>query len=125
VDELLIEQVFINLLENAAKHTPPGTPVTISAWGEDHTVVVEVADQGPGVPPDEEETIFRKFQRGSRSARTGPAGGAGLGLTICRGIVVAHGGRMWHEGAAGGGAKFRFTIPLEGPAVAPLPSDPA
>ena len=125
VDELLIEQVFINLLENAAKHTPPGTPVTISAWAEDHTVVVEVADQGPGVPPDEEEAIFRKFQRGSRSVRSGPAGGAGLGLTICRGIVVAHGGRMWHEGAAGGGAKFRFTIPLEGPAVAPVPSDPA
>jgi two-component system sensor histidine kinase KdpD len=120
VDELLIEQVFINLLENAAKHTPPGTPITISAWADGGDVVVEVADCGPGVPPDAEEVIFRKFYRVQSAV---PSGGAGLGLAICRGIVVAHGGRIWMRPRPGGGAAFRFTLPLQGPPRADLPAD--
>jgi two-component system sensor histidine kinase KdpD len=114
IDELLIEQVFINLLENAAKHTPSGTPITVSAWPEDHAVVVEVADEGPGIARGEEETIFRKFHRGAVAEHSGPAGGSGLGLTICRGIITAHGGRIWLEPGPGSGAAFRFTLPLGG-----------
>jgi two-component system, OmpR family, sensor histidine kinase KdpD len=119
VDELLVEQVFINLLENAAKHTPPGTPITISAWANGADVVVEVADCGPGVPPDAAEAIFRKFYRAQGSAHSG---GAGLGLAICRGIVAAHGGQIWMEPRRGGGAAFRFTLPLQGPPKADLPA---
>ncbi|HEX5574283.1 MAG TPA: DUF4118 domain-containing protein [Gemmatimonadales bacterium] len=120
VDELLIEQVFINLLENAAKHTPPGTHISVSAWTEGDEVVVEVADDGPGIPPGEEETIFRKFHRGAREEDLAPAGGSGLGLTICRGIVTAHGGRIWLDRSSNSGAVFRFTLPLIGPPVAAL-----
>lgn len=119
IDELLVEHVFINLLENAVRHTPPGTEVGISAWREDGAVVVEVADRGPGIPPGEEEAVFGKFYQAGTGAASG--GGAGLGLTICRGIVVAHGGRIWAERRVGGGAAFRFTLPLEGP---PMPAPP-
>ncbi len=122
IDELLIEQVFINLLENAAKHTPRGTPITVSAWSEDGSVLVEVADRGTGVPRGEEETIFRKFHRGSRHDPSGPPSGAGLGLTICRGIITAHGGRIWLHRHDGPGAAFRFTLPLQGPPMRILPT---
>jgi two-component system sensor histidine kinase KdpD len=119
IDELLIEQVFINLLENAIKYTPPGTPISIGAWQGNGGIVVEVADGGPGVAPGFEETVFRKFYR----AGSGPEGGAGLGLTICRGIVTAHGGRIWVEPRSGGGAAFRFTLPLDGPPLLDLPQE--
>jgi two-component system, OmpR family, sensor histidine kinase KdpD len=110
VDEVLLEQVFVNLLENAAKHTPPGTPVELSAIASGTEVVVSVADRGPGVPAGQEEQVFEKFQR----AGSTPGTGVGLGLTICRGIVAAHGGRIWVERRPGGGALFRFTIPIVG-----------
>lgn len=122
IDELLIEQVFINLLENAAKHTPAGTPIAVTAWEEDKAVVVEVADRGPGIPAGEEEAVFRKFQRGSSADRLGPAGGSGLGLTICRGIIGAHGGRIWLE-PTDIGAAFRFSLPLDGPRIGTLPAE--
>ncbi len=120
VDELLLEQVFANLLENAARHTPPGTPITIRAWPEAGAVVVEVADHGPGVPPGEEENIFQKFYRGASTTAL-PGSSTGLGLTICRGIVAVHGGRIWVESRAGGGAAFRFTLTLDGPPMEALP----
>lgn len=111
IDGLLIEQVLINLLDNAAKYTPAGTPIEISASADRGEVTVMVADRGPGFPEGEEERIFEKFQRyPSSSAGTG----VGLGLTICRGIVVAHGGRIWAEHRPGGGSVFRFTLPLVG-----------
>jgi two-component system, OmpR family, sensor histidine kinase KdpD len=122
IDELLIEQVFINLLENAARHTPAGTPITVTAWEEGTTVVVEVADRGPGIPKGEEEAVFRKFQRSSGTDRLGPAGGSGLGLTICRGIIGAHGGRIWLEPTSVGAA-FRFSLPLDGPRMSALPDE--
>ena len=125
VDELLIEQVFINLLENAIRHTPADTPINISAWPENGTVVVEVADEGDGVLEGEEETIFRKFHRSSRADRSAPAGGSGLGLTICRGIITAHGGRIWLERNGAKGAVFRFSIPLDGPEPRPVPASVA
>lgn len=111
LDALLVEQVLINLLENAARHTPPGSAVLISAEEQGDAVAVTVADTGPGIPPGEESRIFEKFCRG---AAAGP-GGAGLGLAICRGIVEAHGGRIWVERGTEGGASFRLTLPLEGP----------
>ncbi|MGH7527342.1 MAG: DUF4118 domain-containing protein, partial [Gemmatimonadales bacterium] len=116
VDEILLEQVFVNLLENAAKYTPPGTPVEIGAEAGVDEVVIWVADRGPGLPGGEEERVFEKFHR----AGAAPGAGVGLGLAICRGIVTAHGGRIWAENRPGGGAVFRFTIPITGapPAIA-------
>lgn len=123
IDELLVEQVFINLIENAIRHTPPGTPIDVSAWQDGEQVVVEVADRGPGVPDHQSEEVFRKFFQGNSEAGGPPTGGAGLGLAICRGIITAHGGRIWVEPRPGGGAAFRFTLPLEG-APPYLPPEP-
>ena len=125
IDELLVEQVFINLLENAAKYTSAGTSITVSAWQDGDAVVVEVADTGVGIPQGEEEAIFRKFHRISGADEAAPPGGSGLGLTICRGIVAAHGGRMWLERHAAPGATFRFTLPLDGTPPGLPPADAA
>ncbi len=108
-DGLLIGQVLTNLLENAVKYTPRGTQLELSATVLIFEVMVELADRGPGIPPGEEERIFDKFVR-SRAA----GGGVGLGLTICRTIVAAHDGAIWAENRPGGGAVFRFTIPIGG-----------
>ncbi|HET6464877.1 MAG TPA: sensor histidine kinase KdpD [Nitrospiria bacterium] len=115
-DPLLIEQVLMNLLDNALKYTPKGTPLELSAAVMGDRVSVELADRGPGIPPGAEERIFDKFERSP-----GAGGGIGLGLTICRAIVTAHGGRIWAENRPGGGAVFRFTLPLEGQ---PPPQEP-
>jgi two-component system sensor histidine kinase KdpD len=120
VDAVLIEQVFINLLENAVKYTPPGTPIEISATAVDGAVRVDVADRGPGLPPGEELRVFEKFYRVPAATATS---GVGLGLTICRGIITAHGGRIWAENRPGGGAVFRFTLPLSGPPQASVPAE--
>jgi two-component system sensor histidine kinase KdpD len=111
-DSALIEQVLINLLENATKYTPAGSPIEIAAHVKEGAIEVEVNDRGPGVSPSEAERVFDKFYR----AHEGEGGGVGLGLTICRGIVAAHGGRIWVTERPGGGASFRFTLPLEGKA---------
>ena len=108
-DPLLIEQVLMNLIDNAIKYTPPETPIDLSASLQGEEVVFEIADRGPGIPPGEEERIFEKFVRGSATG-----GGIGLGLTICRAIIEAHGGRIWAENRDGGGALFRFSIPITG-----------
>jgi len=109
IDGLLIEQVLINLVENALEFAPEGTSIEISARAAPQAVTVEVADRGPGIPSGEESRIFEKFYRTREQA---PGGGAGLGLAISRGIVTAHGGRIWAENRPGGGAVFRFTLPL-------------
>ncbi|MGH7429472.1 MAG: ATP-binding protein, partial [Candidatus Methylomirabilaceae bacterium] len=122
LDGVLIEQVMLNLLENAIKYAPPGSTIDLSATASEKEMLFEIADRGPGLPPGDEERIFDKFYR------AGPAheGGVGLGLTICRGIVDAHGGRIWAENRSGGGAVFRFTLPLEGtqPIVEPEQAEP-
>jgi two-component system, OmpR family, sensor histidine kinase KdpD len=111
IDAVLIEQVLINILENAAKYTPKGSLLELSAHEDGASVVVAVADRGPGIPAEHVDKIFEKFYRLPRE-REGD--GAGLGLAICRGIVEAHGGRIWAANREGGGAVFRFTIPIEG-----------
>ena len=108
IDGVLMEQVMINLLENAAKYAPSGSVIEVSASAGDKELVVEVADRGQGIPVGEEVRIFDKFYR----AKPAREGGVGLGLTICRGIIEAHGGRIWAENRTGGGAVFRFSIPL-------------
>lgn len=110
IDDVLIEQLLINLVDNAAKYTPPKSPIEIGAWGGDGAVTVEVADRGPGLVPGDEHRVFDKFYRGEAAGSRG----VGLGLAICRGIAEAHGGRIWAESRAGGGVAFRFTIPLTG-----------
>lgn len=108
-DSLLIGQVFNNLLENAAKYSPAGTPIEINAAFDADKLIIEVADHGSGVPAGDETNIFDKFYRAQPHA----AHGIGLGLTICRSIIGAHGGRIWAENRTGGGAIFRFTLPIE------------
>jgi two-component system sensor histidine kinase KdpD len=110
-DGVLVGQVLANLLENAAKYTPQGTTISISAEAGRDEIVVSVADEGPGLPPGEEERIFDKFYR---AAREGPQSGVGLGLSICKAIVQAHGGTIAAENLPAGGAVFRFTLPLVG-----------
>jgi two-component system sensor histidine kinase KdpD len=124
IDGLLVEQVFVNLLENAVKYTPAGTPIEISAAAGDGQVIVDVADRGPGFPPGEEARVFDKFYRVPGAAAGGGGGGVGLGLTICRGILTAHGGRIWAENRAGGGAVFRFTLPLASRTPEGVPGEP-
>ena len=108
-DALLIEQVLVNLLDNAIKYTPRETPLDLSAELKGDSLLVELADRGPGIPAGEEKRIFEKFVRGSVVK-----GGIGLGLTICHTIVTAHGGSIRAENRPGGGAVFQFTLPIAG-----------
>ena len=116
-DPVLLEQALYNLLENAARHTPAGTRVSVRAWHQDGAVVVEVADDGPGVDPHAHAQLFRRFVRGSQSV------GMGLGLAISEGIARAHGGRAWIEPGRERGSAFRMSLPA--PAAQPrMPPDP-
>ena len=114
VDASLVTQLFVNLLENVAKHTPATTPISIRAAADCDWVEVIVDDTGPGLPPGDPERCFAKFQRGREQGNTG---GAGLGLAICRAIVTAHGGTIQASHAPGGGARLRFTLPTTEPAL--------
>ena len=101
------------------KYTPAGTTIELSAHAAGDHVVVELADRGPGIPAGDEQKIFEKFYR--RSAGDSPSG-VGLGLTICRGIVELHGGKIEAQNRPDGGAVFRFTLPSEGQPPA-IPAD--
>jgi two-component system sensor histidine kinase KdpD len=109
IDGVLIEQVLINLLENAVRYAPAGTVIDVGASASEAVLTVEVADRGAELPPGEEHRVFEKFYR----VETDREGGVGLGLTICRGIIAAHGGQIWANNRPGGGAVFRFTLPLD------------
>jgi two-component system sensor histidine kinase KdpD len=112
VDPVLLEQLFANLLENACKYTPAGTPIEISAQAVPGRIRVEVADRGPGIPAGEEAKLFDKFYRLQREAAQR---GVGLGLAICKAIVAAHGGTISAANRPGGGAVFRFELPAGEP----------
>jgi len=110
VDPVLMEQLFVNLLENADNHTPPGSSLEIRARSDGDRVRIDILDHGIGFAPDMEERVFEKFVRGSASG----AAGAGLGLPICRGIVEAHGGSIWAENRSDGGAILHVVVPHAG-----------
>ncbi|MGC7402426.1 DUF4118 domain-containing protein [Pandoraea pneumonica] len=116
-DAVLLERLFTNLLENAAKYSPSGSHIEIAARTLGDEVEVSVSDDGPGLPVGMEGRIFEKFMRGEKeSAKPG----IGLGLAICRAIVEAHGGRIEAANVPGGhGARFSFTLPVETPPAEP------
>ncbi|OEZ58908.1 DUF4118 domain-containing protein [Duganella sp. HH105] len=117
-DAVLIERVLCNLLENAAKYTPPGSRIEITAELRGAWIDVIVYDDGPGLPHGREEAVFEKFTRGEReSAKPG----VGLGLAICRAIVEAHGGKIHAAASPLGGAAFVMTLPLGTPPAMPEP----
>jgi signal transduction histidine kinase len=111
-DERKLRQVVFNLLSNAVKFTPPGGRVRVSAQVTDRVVQVAVADTGPGIDDDEQESIFEVFQQGRRGAVAARPEGSGLGLPLARRFVELHGGRLWVESARGQGTTFRFTMPV-------------
>ena len=120
VDAVMIEQVLENLIENAVRYTPKGTSIEVGAGPGEREVLLWVADQGPGIAAADPEKLFEKFYRGATGA---PQSGTGLGLTICRAIVEAHGGRIGAQNRAGGGAMFRFSIPSTERSPQILPED--
>ncbi|HEX3776405.1 MAG TPA: ATP-binding protein [Polyangiaceae bacterium] len=112
VDAQLIELVLVNLVENSLRYTSEGSALHIRAGASPDGVLVEVADEGPGISPDELEKVFEKFYRG-RAARQND-GGTGLGLMICRAAILAHGGRIAAKQRPGGGAAIEFSLPISG-----------
>lgn len=108
-DMVLIEQVLVNLIENAILYTPSDSMIDITASLQGDAMLVSVADRGPGLKVDDIEMIFEKFYRGQDSLQRG---GMGLGLTVCQSIIKAHDGRIWAENRWGGGAVFYFILPL-------------
>jgi two-component system sensor histidine kinase KdpD len=112
IDYLQIDQVLTNLIENAVRYTPADSPIDVCAQIEGEQVVLRVADRGPGIPPADLERVFDKFYRVLHGQH--PAGypmGSGLGLAVCKGLVEAHGGRIWAELREGGGLVVSVTLP--------------
>ncbi|MFN2564353.1 MAG: PAS domain-containing protein [Gemmatimonadaceae bacterium] len=103
-----IQRVFSNLIGNAIKFTPAGGEIRVHAARSDEEVVFSVSDTGPGIPSEQLPHVFDRYWQGARGDRRG----AGLGLAIAKGIVEAHGGRIWVESVAGNGSTFRFTVPV-------------
>jgi two-component system sensor histidine kinase KdpD len=120
LDYVEIGQVLANLVENAAKYTPPGTEIHIRARLEEGQVRVEVADRGPGLPEAALPRLFQPFYRAESGDGRPRPHGTGLGLAVAKGLVEAHGGRIWAENQPGGGARFCFTLPYAPPAAAPV-----
>jgi two-component system sensor histidine kinase KdpD len=114
LDYVEIDQVLSNLIENAAKYAPRDTRIDVSARGVRDMIEIEVADRGPGIPP---ESIGRIFEPFYRARREGPSG-VGLGLAVAKGLVEAHGGTIAARNRDGGGAQLTFTLPAEDPVPA-------
>ncbi|QGP93913.1 Sensor protein KdpD [Neomoorella glycerini] len=119
MDFSLIEQVLVNLLDNAVKYSPPGSEIAITVRQEEQELQVAIADRGTGIPPGDLERVFDKFYR-LHSPRH--VSGTGLGLSICKGIIDAHGGKIWAAPRAGGGSVFTFSLPLNEPPPTRVPS---
>ena len=120
VDGKRIAQVLVNLVRNASTYAPQGTEISISASIRGRYIQVNVSDQGAGIPPAERQYVFQAFRRGSNT-ENGSTKGAGLGLAICKGLIEAHGGRIWIKKKNTPGATISFTIPLI-PSHAPVDS---
>lgn len=112
-DAQRIEQVLLNLIDNARKWSPPEGVITVRAEPRPDEICISVRDQGPGIPPEQRERIFERFFQGSPPNGSDPEGtsGTGLGLAICRAIVEAHGGRIWVDPAVTAGARLCFSLP--------------
>jgi two-component system sensor histidine kinase KdpD len=117
MDYVEIDEVVSNLIENATKYTPPGTEIAMAVRHHHDEIEVGVSDSGPGIPEDVLQHLFQPFRR---SAKATQSKGTGLGLAVARGIVHAHGGRIWGENRQEGGARFVFTLPLHEPEDHPL-----
>lgn len=114
VDGRLIVQLFSNLLENATKHTQPATSITVRAASRGRTIVLTIEDNGPGFGARQPERLFEKFERGQAE---GHVSGVGLGLAICRAIVLLHGGSIRAANRPEGGARFEIELPISLPLV--------
>jgi two-component system sensor histidine kinase KdpD len=110
LDYILIEQVILNILDNAIKYSQTGTPIDISVQSAQDHVEIAIADRGAGIPP---ENLIRVFDKFFRIEQTGSVHGTGLGLSICKGIVEAHDGQIWAKNRTGGGAIITFTLPAK------------
>lgn len=110
MDVQRIGRVLNNLIANALRHTPTGGQIQVYAWRAGQEARVEVRDSGEGIRPEDLDQVFERFYRGEKS-RNRATGGAGLGLAIARGIVEAHGGKIWVESKPGEGARFVFSLP--------------
>ncbi len=117
-DERRMRQVVLNLVNNAAAYSPPGTQIEVSVGrsADGRSAIVEVRDHGPGIPPRDRERLFGKFARLSTAEGTR---GSGLGLYICRGIIADHSGTLWADWPSDGGSAFSFSLPAVGARVAP------
>ena len=111
-DAKLIVQVISNIMDNAVKYTPPGTPVTVTAERAGNMAEIRIADTGSGIPEEDKEKIFEKFYSGGRTIADNRRS-IGLGLYLCRAIIEAHGGEIHVEDNHPSGAVFVFTLPLE------------
>jgi two-component system sensor histidine kinase KdpD len=110
IDGFLMEQVLVNLLENASRYTPAGSRIEVSATAEHKHADIHIADNGPGLPPGTEHKVFDKFFRGATVAPDGRRG-VGLGLAICQAIIEAHGGKIIAANRSEGGAEFVISLP--------------
>jgi two-component system sensor histidine kinase KdpD len=110
LDFVMMVQVLVNLLDNALKYSPPDAPIAVRAAVADGGLQIQVADRGVGLPADELSQVFDKFHRVQHPGRVA---GTGLGPSICKGIVEAHGGQIRAENRPGGGAVFTVSLPLE------------
>jgi len=109
-DPLRVERILYNLLDNAAKYSPPGSQIKVSVNAEPERLVIGVSDRGKGLSSSEQTRIFGPFQR-LENNRPDQARGAGLGLMVCRRLVEAHGGEIWVESKKGRGSTFFFSLP--------------
>ena len=108
-DEQRIAQVLVNLVENAAKYSPKQTRITVSGSHVDSSVQIDVSDEGEGIPPEDRQLVFEAFRQIHRRPTQK---GAGLGLAISKGLVEAHGGRIWIQDGAASGTTVSFTLPV-------------
>jgi len=121
IDSRLIAEALVNIVENAAKYCPARAEIKLEARKQDDDLLINVTDNGPGIAPQELDRVFDKFYR-SPSVTESSAAGTGMGLAIARGIIVAHGGRVWAESSKGHGTIITLAIPVESKSAEPADS---